>query len=148
MLKVARGNLPQAPLVQADLEQRLPVRSRQFDAVLCALVGEHLTRLTDVARGMHESLVDGGRLIFSVFHPELAAAGIEANFEQSGVEYRLGAEQHSVGDYLDTFESAGFVDLRWSEHRGDERLTREVPWATKYLGAPILLVIEARRGVG
>ena len=33
-------------------------------------------------------------------HPEMAAAGLEANFERSAVEYRLGAERHTVGGRL------------------------------------------------
>ena len=84
-------------------------------------------------------------MVFSVYHPELAAAGIEANFEQSGVEYRLGAERHTLGDYLSVFESAGFVELNCQEYRGDAQLVHEVPGAAKYLGTPILVVIEAKR---
>src|ERR1044072_53465 len=36
MLKVARRNNPQAPLLQADLPQPHPLRASCFDAVLCA----------------------------------------------------------------------------------------------------------------
>src|SRR5262249_35476471 len=45
MLTTARRHMPSVPLAQADLNQTLPVRERVFDAVLCALVGEHLTNL-------------------------------------------------------------------------------------------------------
>src|SRR5262245_41437474 len=45
MLRVARRVLPTVPLAQADLDAPLPVREAAFDAVLCALVGEHLPRL-------------------------------------------------------------------------------------------------------
>src|SRR5206468_10354301 len=96
MLNVTRRKYPSVPLAQADLNGRLPVRRGAFDAVLCALVGEHLSNLRLLFREIRDSLVRGGRLVFSVFHPEMAAAGIEANFERDGVEYRLGSIRHTV----------------------------------------------------
>ena len=71
--------------------------------------------------------------MFSAFHPELAQAGIEANFERDGTEYRLGAERYTVADYSTTSRTAGFRNLDWREYRGDDRLVEEVPWAHKYM---------------
>ncbi|MBI3767646.1 MAG: class I SAM-dependent methyltransferase [Deltaproteobacteria bacterium] len=45
MLQVARRKYRDIPVAQADLNQALPVRTAAFDAVVCALVGEHLTNL-------------------------------------------------------------------------------------------------------
>jgi ubiquinone/menaquinone biosynthesis C-methylase UbiE len=42
MLGVARRNHPGVPLVLADLHKPLPFGAERFDAVLCALIGEHL----------------------------------------------------------------------------------------------------------
>jgi SAM-dependent methyltransferase len=145
MLRVARQRLPRVPLVCADLEGDLPFLTEDFDAVLCALVGEHLRDLPAFFRGALAALKSGGRLVFSVFHPVLVAAGIEANFECAGVEYRLGAERRSVEDYLNAAGDVGFRRLSWQEFAGDERLVREIPWAVKYLGRPLLLVVEAWR---
>src|SRR3989454_9868067 len=145
MLKVTRTKHPSVPLAQADLNDRLPVRRRSFDAVLCALVGEHLSNLRLLFREIRDGLVRGGRFVFSVFHPEMAAAGIEANFEREGVEYRLGAERYTVADYLTALEDSGFRQLRAHEFHGDDALVTEVPWATKYLGQPLLLAVEAWR---
>ncbi|MGH7865753.1 MAG: class I SAM-dependent methyltransferase [Candidatus Binataceae bacterium] len=145
MLSVARRRNPAIPLAQADLNDRLPVQDRAFDGVLCALVGEHLTQPALTFREAYASLDVGGRFVFSVFHPELAAAGIEANFERSGVEYRLGAYRYSVDDYLNMVGDAGFDRIAWREFAGDDRVVDEVPWASKYLGRPLLLVIEAHR---
>ena len=83
--------------------------------------------------------------MFSAFHPELAAAGIEANFEQNGVEYRLGAEQYTVADYLNYMDDAGFEVTRCRHFRGDAALGVEVPAAGRYLDRPLLLIIEATR---
>ena len=148
MLGVARRRFPRIPLVQADLDRELPIRrgtEGAFDACLCALVGEHLRDLPVMFREALGLLRVGGRLTFSVFHPELAAAGIEANFEASGVEYRLGAERHTVEDYWGVAHEAGFGRVRCHEFQGDEELVREVSWAGKYVGRPLLLVLEAHR---
>lgn len=145
MLAVARRRAPAVPLVRADLQRGLPFAAGAFDAVLCALVGEHLTDLrasfTEVAR----VLAPGARFVFTVYAPEMAAAGIEANFESEGVEYRLGAERHTRDDYLRALEHAGFGIALCKAFDGDEALAREAPSARKYVGRPLLLVIEAGR---
>ena len=143
MLHVAlRKNLG-VPLAQADLSLALPLRRESFDGFLCALVSEHLTNLRTLFREAFAVLRQGGRLVFSAFHPELAAAGIEANFESRGIEYRLGAERYTVADYLDHIDEAGFRELRTKEHCGDTRLVQEVSLARKYLDQPLLLTVAA-----
>jgi hypothetical protein len=89
----------------------------------------------------------GGRLVLSAFHPELARAGVEANFERDGTEYRLGAEPYSVQDYLNHISEAGFGALEWCEYLGDARLAEEIPAAGKYLDRRLLLIVEAKRAV-
>ena len=83
--------------------------------------------------------------MFSAFHPEVAAGGVEANFEHDGTEYRLGAERYTVDDYLNHIDAAGFKVLRWREYGVDTQVIERIPTATKYLGRPLLLVIEAAR---
>ncbi len=73
----------------------------------------------------------------------MAEAGIEANFQKGGVEFRLGAFRHTVEDYLEAIEGAGFRDLLHREFAGDEALVDAIPSARKYLGFPILLLVEA-----
>ena len=144
-LHVAQRAAPGAALAQADLNREFPVRHGSFDALLSALVSEHLSDLQRFFRESFAALRRGGRLVFSAFHPELARAGIEANFMQGGTEYRLGAETHTVDDYLNHISAAGFEALAWDEFRGDARMLEEVPSATKYLGRPLLLLIRAQR---
>jgi SAM-dependent methyltransferase len=145
MLRVAQRNNPHVPLAQADLNRGFPVRRNGCDAVLCALVSEHLTNLRTFFLEALAVLKRGGRFVFSAFHPELAAAGIEANFEQNGVEYRLGAERYTVADYLNHMDDAGFEMLCCRHFRGDSALVEEVPGSSKYLDRPLLLIIEAIR---
>lgn len=145
MLSQAHRNYPEVPLALADLEHPLPFQSASFDAVLCSLIGEHLTQLAALSREFHRVLTPRGRLVFSVYHPEMAAAGIEANFEKDGVEYRLGALHYTVQEHIDFFEEVGFVEVVARELTGDEELATSVPSAAKYIGFPLLLVLTARK---
>ena len=145
MLRIARREAPRAGLAQANLDREFPVGRGVFDAVLSALVSEHLTQLRRFFIESFAALRRGGRLVFSAFHPELALAGIEANFERDGTEYRLGAHPHTVDDYLNHIADAGFQRMAWHEFAGDRRLAQEVPWAAKYVGRPLLLLVTAER---
>lgn len=144
MLRVARRRFPTVPLLLADLQQPLPIRSARFDTILCSLVGEHLSDLRGVFQEMRRVLCPGGRLVFSVYHPEMAALGIEANFQQGEVEIRLGAYRHTVEDYLQSLQAAGFADLHQHEFCGDAILSAAIPTARKYEGFLLLLILEAR----
>lgn len=145
MLSVARRAAPDAKLLQADLNQPLPLRRGAFDAVLSALVSEHLTHLEQFFGEAFAALRVGGRLVFSAFHPDLAHAGVEANFELDGAEYRLGAERHTADDYVRGVRDAGFEEVHWKTVEGDAELASTVPGAARYLRRPMLLLIEARR---
>jgi SAM-dependent methyltransferase len=145
MLQSAKHAAPGAMLAQADLNNEFPLKRTAFDALLCSLVSEHLTHLSTFFAEAFAVLRHGGRFVFSAFHPEIALAGVEANFEQDGIEYRLGAEPHSVDDYLNRMDEAGFRDLRSRDYMVDDALVAEIPWAVKYLGRPLLLVVDAAR---
>jgi SAM-dependent methyltransferase len=145
MLKVARRQRETSAVALADLQASLPFFSRSFDAVLCALIGEHLTDLRVVFDEFHRILKPGGRLVFSVYHPEMSAAGIEANFERGGIEYRLGAIHYSVAEHFRLLQQARFEGIQVYEFIGDAKLVESVPAAAKYLGFPILLVVTAEK---
>jgi SAM-dependent methyltransferase len=147
MLRVAQRTAPRAGLAQADLNRQFPIRRAAFDALLSALVSEHLTDLRCFFREAFAVLRRGGRLVFSAFHPELARAGIEANFEHNGIEYRLGAERYTVDDYLNHMAEVGFTAIRWHEYGADDRILQKVPWAAKYSDRPVMLLIRAERAV-
>lgn len=145
MLRTAQRAAPGAMLAQADLNNEFPLKRSAFDALLCSLVSEHLTSLSTFFGETFAVLKGGGRFVFSAFHPEIAQAGVEANFEQDGVEYRLGAEPHSADDYLSRMDDAGFRDIRARDYAVDDAVVAEIPWAVKYLGRPLLLIVDAAR---
>jgi len=148
MLRVAQRALPGVSLAQANLDQELPLRRARFDGFLCALVSEHLQSLGTLFAEAFAVVRRGGRLVFSAFHPEIARAGVEANFERDGVEYRLGAQPYTVDEYLEHIWDAGFRALRRRDYGVDAELVSAIPWAQKYLGRPLLLVLEAERPGG
>ena len=145
MLGVARRSMPDVPLVAADLNREVPFRRESFDGLLCSLVSEHLTELRTFFSEAFSVLRGGGRMVFSAFHPEVAASGVEANFSQDGTEYRLGAESHSTEDYLSHIHDAGFRNIRSHEYSLTSEFIEKSPSTSKYRGRPLLFIIEASR---
>ena len=145
MLSVAHQKHPDITLVQADMQQDWPFDSGRFDLVVCALVGEHLGELDHVFSEVHRVLTTGGRFIYSVYHPQMAAAGKEARFIRGETEFRLGAFKHELDDYLRSIEDAGFAITSCEELVGPPELGQELPSKMHYVGYPLLVIIEATR---
>ena len=57
----------------------------------------------------------------------------------------MGAEEHTVDDFLNALSLNGFRIKSLREFVGDEELVRQIGWAKKYLGRPLLVLIEAGR---
>ncbi len=142
MLAVAAARYPEVDLVEADLQARWPFDDGAFDAVLCALVGEHLDDLDTVAGEMRRVIRPGGRAVFSVYHPAMSAAGKEAHFARDGIEYRLGAVHHELAEYQAAFETAGFGAIDMSEHAGDDALAALNQDWERYRDFPMLVVFR------
>jgi SAM-dependent methyltransferase len=147
MLAIASERYPDVDFVRGDLQGRWPFADGAFDAVLCALVGEHLEDIDAVASEMRRVIRPGGRAVFSVYHPAMSAAGKEAHFRMGDVEYRLGAVHHELADYRAAFAGAGFEEIEVSEHEGDDALVALNPDWGRYLGFPMLVVFRMTRSV-
>jgi hypothetical protein len=84
-------------------------------------------------------------MVFSVYHPDLAEAGKEANFQLGETEYRLGAIRYTTADYLDMTWAAGFREIQSFEYAGDLDLIAQIPNAAELLGKPVILALKAQR---
>ncbi len=116
--------------------------------------GVHSEELVLGRMGDRDCYVFGGRSPGTAFEVErlLPSLWIDmTSYEplrlarSDGTEYRLGAARYSVGEYLNHIEDAGFRELQWREFLGDASLAEEVPGASKYLGRPLLFLVQARR---
>jgi len=145
MLEVARHRHPDVPLFEADLEGTLPFPDGEFDAVYCSLLGEHLDHPAQAMAEFFRVLRPGGRLVFSVFHPVLAATGMSAQFESDGEAYKLVAHPYTVDDYAGWVTGAGFTEPDRHEFTGDDEMVADVPWASWLVGRPVLLVLPAAK---
>ncbi|WP_190815559.1 class I SAM-dependent methyltransferase [Saccharopolyspora pogona] len=145
MLEVARIRCPEVPVFEADLQGVLPFDDAAFDAVYCALLGEHLDHPGRATAEFHRVLRPGGRLVFSVFHPMMAVTGMSAQFEYDGRAYKLVAHPYAVDDYEGWLAESGFTAVQHHEFVGDDRMVAEVPWSSWLVGQPILLVLTAKK---
>ena len=107
MLAIARAKLPDVEFLHADLNEPLPFADASFDAVLCGQVLKHLPSLYGPMREFARVLRDGGRLVFSVTHPDMDWTGYEMKPAELYV-MREHAEifHHRFFDYFDAAEQA------------------------------------------
>lgn len=123
MLAVARARLIDVEFVEADLNQRLPFANASFDAVLC---GQALKHLPDLTGPMHEFarvLTPGGRLVFSVTHPEMDWTGYDMKpGERYVMREHADVFHHRFFDYFDAAEQAGFAVRRILQLKVDETI--------------------------
>ena len=118
---------------------------RSSRPALCALIGEHLENLTFTLSQLRMALQPGGWLVFSVYHPDLAKAGKEANFQLGQTQYRLGAIRYTTADYLEMTWAAGFREIQTYEYEADQQLIDQIPSAAELLNQRIIFALRAQR---
>ncbi len=80
----------------------------------------------------------------TVMHPALMLRGVTARFRdpQSGEETRPESESHQISDYVLAAVRSGLKLQDMSEHAGDERLASLSPRAQRYIGFPLLFMMQ------
>lgn len=142
MLAEARRKLtafPNVTLIEGDL---LAMNLSGYDAVVTALVLEHIADLNAFFRPASGALVAGGTFFLSEIHPERIAGGTQANFrdEKTGETVRLKSYAHVEANILTAATRAG---LRLTAHQdviGDERLPRHNPSWAHHVGRKMLRI--------
>ena len=148
MLEMARAK-PGAESVRFiahDLSSPLPVADAAFDRVLCCLVTEHIADLTALFRelGRASRPAPGGAIIVSALHPSLMLRGVQARFYHpaTGDRTQLASEPHQISDYVMAAVRAGLAINHIGEYPVTEPLAARLPRAEKYIGWPMLFLIQ------
>jgi malonyl-CoA O-methyltransferase len=143
MLDVARRKLAhcKAQLIEADI-MAAPLGLGRFDAVVTALVLEHIADLDTFFRRTAEALVGEGELLLSEIHPDRIAEGTQANFTDpdTGETVRLKSFAHTEADIQTAARDAGLRLLSHTDVFGGSTLVRQNPVWEKHLGRPLIRI--------
>jgi ubiquinone/menaquinone biosynthesis C-methylase UbiE len=127
-----------------DLHTPLPFADASFDLVVSGLVLEHLRELDGFFREARRVLKPTGRAVISAMHPAMFLRGAMARFTDpsSGEVIVPGSFPHSVGAFVMAAVRAGFRLEAVDERAPDAELVARVPRAEKYLGWPMLVLLQ------
>jgi len=150
MLAKARDRVPAGNVrfVEHDLHEPLPFEDASFAAVVSGLVLEHLRDLSAFFAEAHRVLRPGGRAVVSAMHPAMFLRGSQARFTDpgSGEVVMPGSLPHRMGDFVMAAARAGFSLHGVGEHAPDADFAARYPRAERYVGWPMLVVLDLRAG--
>ena len=150
MLEQARERVPGGGVrfVTHDLHDRLPFADASFDAVVSGLVLEHLRDLSAFFAEARRVLRPAGRAVVSAMHPAMFLRGSQARFTDpgSGEVVMPGSLPHRLGDFVMAAVGAGFALRAIGEHAPDAGFAARYPRAERYVGWPMLVVLDLRAG--
>ncbi len=129
-----------------DLHEPLPFEEGSFDRVVSGLVLEHLRELRTFFAEAHRVLRPGGRAVVSAMHPAMFLKGVQARFTDpsTGEKVQPGSVAHTLGDFVMAAVGAGFALEGVGEHAADAAFAARYPRAEKYVGWPMLVVLQTR----
>jgi ubiquinone/menaquinone biosynthesis C-methylase UbiE len=127
-----------------DVTRRLPYLDRSFDRVLSALVLEHVADLEPFFGELGRVARGDGRIVVTAMHPAMFLRGVSARFqdEETGEFLRPLSHVLQLSDYVMGALDAGLRIVDMKECSPDAALAARAPRAAKYVGWPMLLVME------
>ena len=127
-----------------NLLRQLPFPSNAFDRVVCGLVLDHIPSLDAFFEEIHRLCKPEGKCILSVMHPAMMLRGVRARFRDPGTghEVRPASQPHQMSDYVMAAIRTAHRITHLSEHSVDQSLANRFPRGQRYLGWPILLLME------
>lgn len=132
--------------VEHDLHRELPFADSSFDLAVSGLVLEHIRDLPGFFRMVRRVIRPGGRAVVSAMHPAMYLRGSMARFTDpsSGLVVAPGSLRHKLSQLIMAPLRAGFVLDAIDEYSPDEPFVVQFPRAQKYLGWPMLVVLQLR----
>jgi len=127
-----------------DLHERLPFGSGAFDIVVSGLVLEHLRDLPAFFSEARRVLNSRGRAVISAMHPAMFLRDSQAQFTDpaSGEIVRPGSLPHQLSEMIMAAVLARLDLIGVDEYPADRELVARFPRAKKYLGWPMLVVLQ------
>lgn len=127
-----------------DLHTPLPFEAAAFDLVVSGLVLEHLRDLRFVFGEVRRVLRPRARAVVSAMHPAMFLRGAYARFTDpaTGEKVSPGSLPHSLGDFVMAALGAGLALDAITERAPDAAFAERLPRAEKYVGWPMLVVLE------
>jgi len=127
-----------------DLHSPLPFERGEFDLVVSGLVLEHLRELDGFFAEIARVLKPARRAVVSSMHPAMFLRGSQARFTDpaTGELVQPGSIAHSIGAFV---MAAGRAELRLTgieEISPDAEFAEKFPRAEKYVGWPMLVVMQ------
>jgi len=129
-----------------DLHTPLRFPDGTFDLVVSGLVLEHLQDLDGFFAEARRVLKPEGRAMVSAMHPAMFLRGTQARFTDpaSGDVVQPGSVSHSISAFVMAAVRAEFKLDAVDEYAPDEMFAERVPRAAKYVGWPMLVVLQLR----
>ena len=130
-----------------DLGNVLPFAANTFDVVVSALVLEHIADLGLCFAEVQRVLRAGGTAVVSAMHPAMFLRGAQARFTDPVGDVRVlpGSVNHSISAMIMAALRAGLQLIGVSEYAPDATFAAQHPRAEKYVGWPMLVVMQLQR---
>jgi malonyl-CoA O-methyltransferase len=127
-----------------DLHTPLPLRDGELDLVVSGLVLEHLRELDGFFAEIKRVLKTNGRAVVSAMHPAMFLRGSQARFTDpsTGELVQPGSIAHSISEFVMAALGAELRLTSIVEISPDTELAEKYPRAEKYVGWPMLVVLQ------
>jgi ubiquinone/menaquinone biosynthesis C-methylase UbiE len=130
-----------------DLEDDFPFENGCFDLVVSGLVLEHVKDLDHFFFEIRRVLRPEGRTVLTAMHPAMFLVGGQARFTDpnSGEIVQPGSYPHQISDFVMAALRNSLRLLHIGEHSANAEFAAQYPRSDKYIGWPMLLVLEFAR---
>ncbi|HET8844543.1 MAG TPA: methyltransferase domain-containing protein [Ktedonobacteraceae bacterium] len=104
----------------ASLDEKLPFSAQTFDMLTCALVLNHVPRLSQAIQEFARVLQNNGYMLITDLHPACFTYGWRGEFRHEGKRYLLPTMPHTREDYLQALTKSGLTILEVHDIALDE----------------------------